>query len=61
MVPSHLPHSKCSICMSNEYFTENVSFLFVCYKFIYFWLHWVFTEVRGLPIAMASLVAEHGL
>ena len=47
------------------------------YKFIYFWLHWVFVAargpslvaasggysvvVRGLLIAVASLVAEHGL
>ena len=38
-----------------------------CYLFkkinllIYFWLHWVFVAVRGLLIAVASLVAEHGL
>ena len=30
-------------------------------KFIYFWLCWVFLAVRGLLIAVASLVAEHGL
>ena len=52
----------------------HVSFFF---KFIYFWLHWVFVAVRafsscgeqgllfiavcGLLTAVASLVAEHGL
>ena len=33
-------------------------------SFIYlisFWLCWVFVAVRGLLIAVASLVAEHGL
>ena len=29
--------------------------------FIYFWLCWVFVVVQGLLIAVASLVAEHGL
>ena len=29
-------------------------------KLIYFWLQWVFVAVRGLLIAVASLVAEHG-
>ena len=29
--------------------------------FIYFWLCWVFGAVRGLFIAVASLVEEHGL
>ena len=28
---------------------------------IYFWLCWVFAAVRGLLLAVASLVAEHGL
>ena len=27
----------------------------------YFWLHWVFVAVRGLLIAVASLVEEHEL
>ena len=31
------------------------------YLFIYFWLCWVFIAVRGLLIAVASLVAEHRL
>ena len=31
------------------------------YLFIYLWLHWVFVAVHGLLIAVASLVAEHGL
>ena len=29
--------------------------------FIYFWLGWVFVAVHRLLIAVASLVAEHGL
>ena len=29
--------------------------------FFFFRLHWVFFEVRGLLIVVASLVAEHGL
>ena len=52
-------------------------FLYFKNLFIYFWLHWVFVAVRGLSlvavsggysvavrellIAVASLVAEHGL
>ena len=43
------------------------SFLKKINLFIYFWLHWVFVAVRmlslvavrGLLIAVASLVAEH--
>ena len=35
-------------------------YLFFNKLFIYFWLHWVFVAVRGLLIAVASLV-EHGL
>ena len=44
---------------------------YICILFflIYFWLRWVFVAVRGLSlvaangllIAVASLVAEHGL
>ena len=49
---------------------KNISFFF---KFIYFWLRWVFIAVcglslaavsgvvHGLLIAVSSLVAEHGL
>ena len=56
---------------------EFTSFFKIIYLFIYFWLHWVFVAacglsscgerglllvvVRGLLIAVASLVAEHGL
>ena len=36
-------------------------FFFFNYLFIYFWLHWVFVGLHGLLIAVASLVAEHGL
>ena len=44
-------------------------FLFVCFFFFNFWLPWVFLAaqehslagVRGLLIAVASLVAEHRL
>ena len=55
----------------------QVSGFFFFNKFIYFWLLWVFVAVRpfsscgeqgllfvavhGLPIAVASLVAEHRL
>ena len=35
--------------------------LFFFNRFIYFWLCWVFVAVRGLLIAVASLIAEHGL
>ena len=34
---------------------------FLNFKFIYFWLRWIFVAVRGLLIAVASLVAECGL
>ena len=37
------------------------SFFFFLNKFISFWLCWVFVAVRGLLIAVAFLVAEHGL
>ena len=48
-------------------------FFFKFFNFAYFWLHWffvaapgqqaglLFIAVRGLLIAVASLVAEHGL
>ena len=36
-------------------------FFKLSYLFIYFWLCWVFVAVHGLLIAVASLVAEHGL
>ena len=55
----------------------SVFFFFLINSFIYFWLHWLFVAawafsscgeqgllfvaVRGLLIAVASLVAEHGL
>ena len=35
--------------------------IYFIYLFIYFWLRWVFMAVPGLLIAVASLVAEHGL
>ena len=41
-----------------------ILFIFLILKFIYlfiYWLRWVFVVVRGLLIAVASLVAEHGL
>ena len=56
---------------------QLIEFYFILLlNFIYFWLHWVFFAahglslvewgllflvVRGLLIAVASLVAEHGL
>ena len=36
-------------------------FIFFNFYFIYFWLLWVFVAARGLPIVVASLVAEHRL
>ena len=38
----------------------NIFFFLNFILFIYFWLCWVFVAVRGLLIAVASLVAEHG-
>ena len=38
-----------------------VLFCFVFLIYFYFWLRWVFVAVHGLLIAVASLVAEHGL
>ena len=69
------------ICYGEQHVSEQdlllpLSFFF---KFIYFWLRWIFVAahglslvaaggggllfvaVRGLLIALASLVAEHGL
>ena len=37
------------------------SSFFRIFYFFYFWLHWVFVAVRGLLVAVASLVADHGL
>ena len=58
-------------------FFLNFIFFLIKKNFFYFWLHWVFIAhglfssggeqgllfvvVRGLLIAVASLVAEHGL
>ena len=44
-------------------------FIFINFYLFIFWLHWVFVAARGLSlvaargflIAVASLVAEHGL
>ena len=36
-------------------------YTFIYFLFIYFWVCWVFPAARGLLIAVASLVAEHGL
>ena len=40
------------------FFLNKFIYLFL---FIYFWLRWVFLVVPGLLLAVASLVAEHGL
>ena len=40
----------------NTYIYFNLFVLFT-----YFWLRWIFVSVHGLLIAVASLVAEHGL
>ena len=56
-------------------FLEQITFIYLfifnkfIYLFIYFWLQWVFVAAQGLSlaavsvllIAVASLVAEHGL
>ena len=46
-----------------DYTVKGQLFFFFFYKFIYLFicLHWVFIAVRGLLIAVASLVVEHGL
>ena len=36
-------------------------FFFFFFKFIYFWLRWVFVVARGIFFAVASLVVEYGL
>ena len=46
------------ILETNAFFKKNK---FIYFIYIYFWLHWVFVAVRGLLIAVSSLVAEHGL
>ena len=40
----------------NYYYFFNKFIVF----FFYFWLRWVFIAVRGLLMAVASLIAEHG-
>ena len=62
--------------MSRLFYFGGVCFVLFCFLkifilFIYFWLRWAFSScgelgllfvaVRGLLIAVASLVAEHGL
>ena len=42
--------------LSSSFFFFNKFILFIC-----FWPRWVFVAVQGLLIAVASLVAEHGL
>ena len=65
------------VCQSDECkLISHCFFCFLIILFIYFWLHWVFVAARGLSlvaanggllfvavllIAVASLVAEHGL
>ena len=44
-----------------DFFFNSYIYLFILNLFIYFWLRWVFIVVRGLLIAVASLVAEHEL
>ena len=49
-----------------EAFVFSGSFFFLLINLFdlfifYFWLHWVFVDAWGLLIAVASLVAEHGL
>ena len=59
--------TPCPIILFFFFFTA----IFICYLFIYFWLHLVFTaacrlslvlDIRGYTlVAVASLVAEHRL
>ena len=42
-------------------FVLFIFYFLIIYYYYYFWLCWVFVAVRGLLIAVASLVAEHGL
>ena len=53
--PVQVTDSPFHICRGNP--EKRKGFLF----FFPFWLRWVFVAVRGLLIAVASLVAEHGL
>ena len=73
----HLAKSKCNGKSNAIFFFNYlaVSFFLFFLKLIYFWLRWIFLAVQGscgergllfvavrrLLIAMASLVAEHGL
>ena len=49
----------CFALFSPKHFFSFFKNLFIL--FIYFWLRWVFVVVRGLLVAVAFLVAEHGL
>ena len=51
-------------CIFTFFFKHLFIYLFIylfIHSFIYGWLHWVFVAMCGLLIAVASLVAEHGL
>ena len=48
------------LCFRKMEFLKSCSF-FKINLFIYLWPCWVFFAVRGLLIAVASLLAEHGL
>ena len=40
---------------------SQLFFFFFFFNLFMFWLLWVFLAVHGLLIAVASLVAEHGI
>ena len=56
---------KSWVRVSVKQYTSYIFILFLknkfIYLFIYLWLRWVFVAARGLLIAAASLVVEHGL
>ena len=77
VAPRHVRSSRTRARTHVPCIGRQILFFFLFYIFIYFWLRWVFVAVRGLSlvaasggysvavrgllIAVASLVAEHGL
>ena len=48
------------IHLTHVYFLFFIFLKINYFIYFYFWLRWVFVAVRGLLIAVASLIAEHG-
>ena len=58
------PHKEYIMNITKHHFYMEMFSLILSESFslsFFFWLHWVFVAVCGLLIAVASLVAEHGL